>query len=116
MTKMRVVVASLMALGALATCGGVSFGRIVECPGTIRVKADNPPAPWQTPEYNNYTLLSFSHASMSCAAGSCSISCAYTMYPSCGPDVSISSFTFLIDHVKPGECQYGQSGRGFICK
>jgi hypothetical protein len=115
MAVWRAGLAGLVAIALMAVDPALSRARVIECPATIRVKADNPPAPWKTPTYNNYTLLNFAHTSMSCAAGACSLSCAYTMYPACGPSVSISSFTFLVDHVKPGQCQEGRDGRGFEC-
>ncbi|HKV56507.1 MAG TPA: hypothetical protein VJN94_17870 [Candidatus Binataceae bacterium] len=116
MTKKRVALAGLMALVAMSASPAGSLARVVDCPVNIRVKADNPPAPWKSPEYNNFTLLNFDHASMSCAAGTCSISCAYTMYASCGQGATVNSFTFLVDHVQPGECQYSRNRRGFDCK
>ena len=108
---MALFVLSVIAIG---NCSPVDAAAL-DCPASIQVKADRPPPPWSNP-LHNYTLLRFTHASMSCVAGSCTLACSYMMYSSCNTGAGSGSYNFLVFRAPPGACQYKADGKGFNCK
>jgi hypothetical protein len=98
---MLVIAASLSILGSNA------FAMVLNCPPSVKIKAQDAPFPWNAPASGS-AMLQFSQASYSCSNGTCTLSCSYT-----APN---QAYTLLEYKVPPGTCDYTSDGTAFACQ
>jgi hypothetical protein len=105
LSKLPALIAAA-AIAVVIAASGIAHAILLNCPPAIVVKAAGAPYPW-TDSSNRDAVLHFAEASYSCSAGTCSLSCAYSM--------SSSVYTFLDYKVPPGVCHYTNQGQSFAC-
>ncbi len=101
-----ITLAIAVAIAATVAAPGAAHAILLNCPQVVRVKAVDPPYPWE-PEPSDTAVLHFAEASYSCANGTCTLSCSYS--------TPGSFYTLLKLKVPPGTCHYTNEGNSFEC-